>query len=68
MPKVSNDWFRFQSEWVYNAYLTMKDMDKYLILIYLIQKTFRHFSDMFLVVSENTLYDLENFEIENQSD
>lgn len=64
MPKVSNDWFRFQSEWVYNAYLTMKDMDKYLILIYLIQKTFRHFSDMFLVVSENTLYDLENFEIE----
>ena len=38
MALVANNWFRFQSEWTYNAYKTLKDLDKYLILIYLIQK------------------------------
>ena len=64
MALVANNWFRFQSEWTYNAYKTLKDLDKYLILIYLIQKTFNHYSDTFLILSEKTLYDSEKFEIE----
>jgi hypothetical protein len=56
MSFVANHWFRFQSEWTYNAYKTLKDLDKYLILIYLIQKTFKHYSDMFLIISEETIY------------
>ena len=64
MSLVANYWFRFQSEWTYNAYKTLKDLDKYLILIYLIQKTFKHYSDMFVVISEESFYNLDKFEIE----
>lgn len=64
MSFVANHWFRFQSEWTYNAYKTLKDLDKYLILIYLIQKTFKHYSDMFLIISEESIYNQEKFEIE----
>ena len=31
MSFVANHWFRFQSEWTYNAYKTLKDLDKYLM-------------------------------------
>ena len=64
IPQVINDWFKFQSMWTYNAYASLKDMDKYLILMYLIQKTFTHYSDTFLILSENTFYNMDNFEIE----
>lgn len=64
MALVANNWFKFQSQWTYNAYQTLKDLDKYLILIFLIQKTFKHYSDMFLVISEDTLYNQKKFEIE----
>ena len=39
-------------------------MDKYLILIYLIQKNFRHYADTFQIVSEETMYSFSSFEIE----
>ena len=42
--------------WNTNAYQTFNDMDKYFILIYLVQKSFRHYSDVFLVYSENDFY------------
>ena len=64
MSFFANHWFRFQSEWTYKAYKTLKDLDKYLILIYLIQKTFKHYSDMFLIISEESIYNQEKFEIE----
>ena len=37
--------FYFQQQWLYNAYDRFKDFDKYLILIYLLQKTFRAYGD-----------------------
>ena len=63
-PQVQSAWFRFQSEWAYNAYQSMKDLDKYLILVYLIQKTFIHYHDLMVIISEETMYAQDSFEID----
>ena len=62
--KISDSWYKFVMNWNTNAYQTFNDMDKYFILIYLVQKSFRHYSDMFLVYSENDFYAKPYFEIE----
>ena len=64
IPQVQSAWFRFQSEWAYNAYQSMKDLDKYLILAYLIQKTFIHYADLMVIISEETMYAQDTFEID----
>ena len=64
IPQVQSAWFRFQSEWAYNAYQSMKDLDKYLILVYLIQKTFIHYADLMVIISEETMYAQDSFEID----
>ena len=40
------------------------DMDKYLILIYLVQKSFRHYADILIIQFEEQFYTKEEFEIE----
>ena len=67
MGQLGRAWFKFQTAWAYNAYSRFKDMDKYLILIYLIQKTFKHYSDIFVIVSEKSFYSIEEFEIEKMN-
>ena len=62
--KISDSWYKFVMNWNTNAYQTFNDMDKYFILIYLVQKSFRHYSDVFLVYSENDFYAKPYFEIE----
>ena len=46
--RISDHWFKFSTTWNYNAYQTFMDMDKYLILIYLVQKSFRHYADILI--------------------
>ena len=62
--RISDHWFKFSTTWNYNAYQTFMDMDKYLILIYLVQKSFRHYADIFIIHSEEQFYTKEEFEIE----
>tara|TARA_B100001057_G_scaffold307175_1_gene307283 strand:+ start:3467 stop:4552 length:1086 start_codon:yes stop_codon:yes gene_type:complete len=62
--RISDHWFKFSTTWNYNAYQTFQDMDKYLILIYLVQKSFRHFADIYIIHSEEQFYTKEEFEIE----
>ncbi len=62
--RISDHWFKFSTTWNYNAYQTFMDMDKYLILIYLVQKSFRHYADILIVHSEDQFYTKEEFEIE----
>jgi len=62
--RISDHWFKFSTTWNYNAYQTFMDMDKYLILIYLVQKSFRHYADIMIVHSEEQFYTKEEFEIE----
>ena len=37
--QLNNHWFNFQMEWLRGAYSSFKDQDKYLIIIYLVNKT-----------------------------
>ncbi len=62
--RISDNWFKFSTTWNYNAYQTFMDMDKYLILIYLVQKSFRHYADIHIIHSEEQFYTKEEFEIE----
>ena len=62
--RISDNWFKFSTTWNYNAYATFMDMDKYLILIYLVQKSFRHYADILIIHSEEHFYSKEEFEIE----
>ncbi len=62
--RISDQWYKFSTTWSYNAYQTFMDMDKYLILIYLVQKSFRHYADILIVHSEEQFYNNEQFEIE----
>ena len=62
--RISDHWFKFSTTWNYNAYQTFMDMDKYLILIYLVQKSFRHYADILIIHSEEQFYTKEAFEIE----
>tara|TARA_B100001057_G_scaffold389501_1_gene397275 strand:+ start:1875 stop:2966 length:1092 start_codon:yes stop_codon:yes gene_type:complete len=62
--RLSDHWFKFATAWNHNAYQTFMDMDKYLILIYLVQKSFRHYADILIIHSEEQFYTKEEFEIE----
>ena len=62
--RISDHWFKFSTTWNYNAYQTFMDMDKFLILIYLVQKSFRHYADISIIHSEEQFYTKEEFEIE----
>ena len=62
--RISDHWFKFSTTWNYNAYQTFMDMDKYLILIHLVQKSFRHYADIMIIHSEEQFYTKEEFEIE----
>ena len=62
--RLSDHWFKFSTAWNHNAYQTFMDMDKYLILIYLVQKSFRHYADILIIHSEEQFYTKEEFEIE----
>tara|TARA_Y100000591_G_scaffold332625_1_gene370765 strand:+ start:1308 stop:2405 length:1098 start_codon:yes stop_codon:yes gene_type:complete len=59
-----DQWFKFLIEWYRNAYNTFNDIDKYFILIYLIQKSFRHYADHFIIYTEEAFYSKAEFEIE----
>ena len=62
--RISDRWYKFSTTWNFNAYQTFGDMDKYLILIYLVQKSFRYYADNFVTYSEEQFYTKEEFEIE----
>ena len=53
----------FQQQWLTAAFKRFKDFDKYIILIYLINKAFRGYNDHFVVNSFDEFYSKENFEI-----
>ena len=55
--------FYFQQQWLFNAYVRFKDFDKYLILIYLLQKTFKAYGEFQIKNSYDEFYAKESFEI-----
>ena len=52
-------WGKFQQAWVSRAYKFFKDLDKYVVLIYLIRNYWQNMSDKFQYFSMDEFYDLE---------
>ena len=49
-------WINFQQEWVHNIYNKFKDHEKYIILMYLISKTWQDKSNLFIYSSIDEYY------------
>ena len=49
-------WIKFQQEWIHNIYNQFKDHDKYLILMFLISKTWEKSSNLFKYYSIDEYY------------
>ena len=60
-------WHNLQGFWLNNAYRTFNDIEKYLILIYLIRKTFYFYSSNFKRYTFEEYYSGSSVEIENIS-
>ena len=54
--KIASEWFKFQLEWNSRAYTPFKDYEKYLILIYLINKILDFYSMHFIKMNYDEFY------------
>ena len=61
------DFFQFELDWCYNAYNVFKDYDKFLILIYIIEKTFNTYKDFYFRKSYGEFYSADSFELQKFS-
>ena len=52
-------WGKFQQAWTSRAYKSFKDLDKYVVLIYLIRNNWQTLTDKFQVLSMDEFYDLD---------
>ena len=57
-------WGKFQQAWTSRAYRSFKDLDKYLVLIYLINDNWRTLAAKFQYLSMDEFYDLESVVID----
>jgi len=58
-------WIIFQQEWVSNIYKQFKDHDTYIILIYLISKTWQENSELFKFYSMEEYYSQKEIKLSN---
>ena len=49
--KTIYTFFNLENEWIFNAYESYKDIEKHLILIYIVHKTFETYNKHFYKVS-----------------
>ena len=57
-------WGKFQQAWTNRAYKSFKDLDKYVILIYLIKNNWQNLTDKFQYLSMDEFYDSERVVID----
>ncbi len=57
-------WGKFQQTWTNRAYRVFSDLDKYVVLIYLIRNYWQSLSDKFQYLSMDEFYDTEKVHIE----
>ena len=60
-------WIKFQQEWVNNIYRQFKDYDKYIVLIYLVSKSWEDDSNLFKFYSMDEYYSKKNIILPNVS-
>ena len=61
---IASDWYELNMVWLVQSYKNFKDHDKYLILIYIVKKTFDYYSSNFINLSFVQFHDIEKLEIE----
>jgi len=54
--ELMSDWYKFQEIWKANAYVTFKDYDTYLVLIYLVQQSWQGYAKRFIFFSKIDIY------------
>ncbi len=57
-------WGKFQQAWTSRAYKSFKDLDKYVVLIYLIRNNWQSLTDKFQYLSMDEFYDTDNITID----
>ena len=57
-------WGKFQQAWISRAYSSFRDLDKYIVLIYLIKESWQKLSDRFQYKTMDEFYDSEFVTIE----
>ena len=60
-------WIKFQQEWIYNIYKQFKDHDKYIVLIYLVSRSWEDDSSLFKFYSIDEYYSKEEIRLPNIS-
>ena len=65
--KTIYEFFNLESEWMFNAYNEYRDIEKYLILIYLIHRTLETYNKHFYKVDFKDFYNSSHIEIEKIS-
>lgn len=59
--------FHLEFTWLYNSYGAFKDFDKYIILVYLVNKTLKIYNSHFYTLSFEDFYNSKSFEIDKIS-
>jgi len=62
-----NNFFQMEFAWMSGGYKIFRDLDKYLIIVHLINKTFTTYNKYFLNISFDKFYSNENIEVEKIS-
>ncbi len=57
-------WGKFQQAWTSRAYKSFNDLDKYVVLIYLVRNNWQSLQDKFQYLSMDEFYDSENVTID----
>ena len=57
-------WGKFQQAWTNSAYRTFKDLEKYIVMIYLIRNYWQNLSDKFTYLSMDEFYDQNDITID----
>ena len=57
-------WGKFQQAWTNTAYKTFKDLEKYIVMIYLIRNYWQNLSDKFTYLSMDEFYDQNDITID----
>ena len=60
---VMTTFLELQTAWLGRAYSTFKDLDKYLILMSLVDKTFKSYSEYFIKYSFDQFYAVDQYEL-----
>jgi predicted transcriptional regulator len=61
--EIAKSWFNLQIQWTHNAYQAFRDLEKYIIFLYLIKKTLNFYSENLIFFDFKTYFKDKEIEI-----